>query len=194
MHTTQDFGVTIGIVESLEDPQGLGRVRLTFPNLENQKSNWARLVTPMAGAGRGLFLRPEVGDEVLVVFEQGDLRRPYVLGGLWSKADTPPSDDGQAKANNWRFLRSRSGHVVKLDDTDGAERIEIIDKDGDRMVVIDSANQKIQVSNATGDIEVTASKGKVKVESMNVEVKASQDMNLEATGVMTIKGATVNIN
>src|SRR5690242_926559 len=102
-------GIVIGLVKDLEDPQNLGRVRVTFPYLDDQLSDWARLVTPMAGKDRGVFFRPEVGDEVLVAFELGDVRRPYVLGALWSTTDTPPPDDGKAKDNNWRFIKSRKG-------------------------------------------------------------------------------------
>jgi hypothetical protein len=65
---------------------------------------------------------------VLVACEQGDPRRTIVVGGLWSKTDPPPSDDGKKVDNNWRFFRSRSGHLMKFDDTSGAERIEIVER------------------------------------------------------------------
>ena len=187
-------GIVIGLVKDLEDPQNLGRVRVTFPYLDDQLSDWARLVTPMAGKDRGVFFRPEVGDEVLVAFELGDVRRPYVLGALWSTTDTPPPDDGKAKDNNWRFIKSRKGHIVKLDDTEGKEKIEIIASDGKRKIVFDVAGEKIEVTCDTGDIEVSAPSGDVKVNAKNVEIKASADMKLQADGTMTIKGATVNIN
>jgi len=187
-------GIVIGLVTDLADPDRLGRVRVKFPYLGDQVSDWARLVTPMAGADRGMFFRPEVDDEVLVAFELGDVRRPYILGSLWSATDTPPPDDGQAEQNNWRFIKSRNGHIVKLDDTQGQEKIEIIGSDGQRQIVFDIAGQKIQVTCDTGDIEVSASAGTVKVDAMTVEIKASANMTLQATGTMTIKGATVNIN
>ena len=187
-------GIVIGIVTDLNDPERLGRVRVKYPYLEDQVSDWARLVTQMAGADRGMFFRPEVEDEVLVAFELGDVRRPYILGSLWSATDTPPKDDGQPVENNWRFIKSRNGHLVKLDDTQGKEKIEIIGSDGQRQIVFDIAAQKIQVTCDTGDVEVSAAAGKVKVDALTVEVKASGNMTLEATGTMTIKGATVNIN
>lgn len=187
-------GIVIGLVIDLEDPENLGRIRVKYPYLGDAPSDWARLVTPMAGKDRGMFFRPEVDDEVLVAFELGDVRRPYILGSLWSTTDTPPPDDGQAKKNNWRFIKSRNGHIVKLDDTQGKEKIEIIGSDGQRQIVFDIAAQKIQVTCDTGDIEVSAAAGKVKVDALTVEIKASGNMTLEATGTMTIKGATVNIN
>lgn len=187
-------GIVIGLVKDLEDPENLGRVRVTFPYLGDQLSDWARLVTLMAGKDRGVFFRPEVDDEVLVGFELGDVRRPYILGSLWSTTDTPPRDDGQAKENNWRFIKSRSGHIVKLDDTKDREKIEIIASDGKRKIVFDVADEKIQVTCDTGDVEVSASSGTVKVDATTVEIKASGNMKLEAGGTMTISGATVNIN
>lgn len=187
-------GVVIGIVTDLQDDDGLGRVKVKYPTLDDQESEWARLVAPMAGKNRGTFFRPEVGDEVLVAHELNEPRRPYVLGSLWSSEDTPPPDDGNAKQNNWRFIQSRSGHRILLDDTSGGERIEILDKDGARKVLIDSSGQKIQIVCDTGDVEVKAPTGGVKVEAKTVEIKATGSMTLEATGTMTIKGATVNIN
>jgi uncharacterized protein involved in type VI secretion and phage assembly len=195
-------GIMIGVVNSLEDEEGLGRVQVRYPCLEDQDSDWARLVSPMAGPERGIFFRPEVEDEVLIAFEQGDPRRPYVLGALWSSVDLPPPTEGSAKENNQRVIRSRCGHVILLDDKPGAEKIELIDKDEKRRVVIDSANSKIQVICESGDVEVTAESGKVTIKAQTVEIEASQNMtlkaggsmNVEATGQMTIKGATVNIN
>jgi uncharacterized protein involved in type VI secretion and phage assembly len=190
----QANGIVIGVVSDLEDPENLGRVKVKFPHLDDQEGDWAKLVSLMAGPDRGVFFRPEVEDEVLVALEHGDYRRAYVLGALWSKTDKPPADDGNAAENNWRFIKSRSGHIIKLDDKQGSELIEITDKTGDHQIIIDSANKKIQVTCKSGDVEVSAKSGSVKVEATTVEIKASGDMNLEATGTMTIKGATVNIN
>jgi uncharacterized protein involved in type VI secretion and phage assembly len=187
-------GIVIGIVKDIEDEEGLGRVKVAYPHLGDEESDWARLATPMAGPQRGLYFRPDVRDEVLVAFEQGDPRRPYILGSLWSQEDQPPSDDGRPSENNWRFIRSRSGHIILLDDTPGQEKIELIDKDGQRRIVIDSANRKVRVVCESGEVEVKAATGNVTVEGENVTIKARGTMNLEATGAMTIKGLPVNIN
>lgn len=194
MQTNGSNGITIGIVSSLEDEEGLGRVKLTYPTLEDRESQWARLATPMAGTDRGFFFRPEVNDEVLVAFEHGDIRRPYVIGSLWSTEDQPPADDGNTQENNWRFIKSRSGHIIKLNDTQGSETIEIIDKNENHKIIIDSANQKIQIICESGDLEISTSSGKVKVAASEVEVKADGNMTLEAGGEVTIKGSLVKIN
>ena len=100
-------------------------MKLTFPWLsDDYVSDWARTVQPGAGKDRGALVLPEVGDEVLVGFEQGDFRRPYVLGGLYNGVDKPkagPVDavDGGSGAINRRSLVSRSGHRLDLLDEDG---------------------------------------------------------------------------
>jgi len=199
----RDNGIVIGIVDDLEDPEKLGRVRVKLQHLGGELSDWAYLVTPMAGNDRGMFYRPEKGDQVLVAFAHGDPRFPYILGSLWSKTDPPPADDGKPVDNNWRFVKSRSGHIVKLDDTKGAEKIEIIDEGGQLKVTLDSAKKKIQVVNdggdtevtaSTGNIKVSASAGQVKVEGMTVEVSAQTSLTLKASGTVTIQGALVQIN
>ncbi len=194
MNTHPQNGIVIGIVSSLEDPENIGRVRVTFPHLGDQESYWARLVTLMAGADRGSRFVPEVGDEVLVAFEQGDPRRPYVLGALWSTADTPPADDGNQADNNWRYFKSRSGHILRFDDTDGAEKVEIIDKDGAHKIIIDTSGDKIEIVCDSGDVSVAAESGKVEIIASEVKIESTGDMTLSAAGTMTIEGATVNIN
>ena len=197
MSERPENGIVIGVVCDLNDDDNLGRVRVRFPHLDGEMSDWARLSSPMAGAGRGAFFRPEKDDEVLVGFEHGDPRRPYILGSVWSQVDQPPKDDGNKTQNNWRFIQSRSGHILKLDDTSGKEKIEFIDKDGKRRIVIDSANRKIQIlcDSAAGDIEIKAPASDVKIEAATITVKATTSLTLESDGVVTISGKTaVNIN
>jgi uncharacterized protein involved in type VI secretion and phage assembly len=188
----RENGIVIGIVSDLEDPDKLGRVRVKFPYLNDQLSDWARIAHPMAGKNRGAYFVPEPEDEVLVAFECGDPRRPYVVGSLWSTADPPPATDGDLKKNNWRFIRSRSGHIIKFDDTDGGEKIEIIDKEGGQKIVIDSVKKKIEIQ-CGGDIAVTAT-GRLSFDANEVSISAKGSMSLEAKGTATLKGSTVNIN
>ena len=187
-------GIVIGLVSDLDDPEKIGRVQVRYPYREDQVSGWARLVTPMGGKQRGLFMRPEVGDEVLVGYEQGDPRRPYVLGALWSSTDDPPPDDGQPTENNLRLIQSRSGHRFVLDDTDGAEQIVIVDKDGTRKVVIDSAGSSIEISCQSGDISISAPTGQVSISAQSISIKADAEIKIEAGAALTLSGATVSIN
>ena len=154
----------------------------------------------MAGSNRGTWFIPDKNDEVLVAFEGGDPRRPYVIGALWNGQDAPPvtNDDGK---NNIRMIKSRSGHVIKLNDEDGKETIEIIDKRQKNSIVIDTSKNTVTVT-TDKDITLSASQGTIKLDAQNVEInssntaklKAGGTMNVEASGTMTVKGATVNIN
>ena len=190
----QENGIVIGIVESLDDEENLGRIKVKYPHLNGQVSEWARLATPMGGKDRGLFFRPGKDDEVLVAHELGEYTRPYIVGSLWSKVDPPPSDDGKKVDNNWRFFRSRAGHLLKFDDTSGSERIEIVGSTGDHAMTIDVSGKKIEIRCKSGDVTVTAPQGTVTLDAKTVAIKASSTMSLEATGALTIKGQTVAIN
>jgi uncharacterized protein involved in type VI secretion and phage assembly len=195
------YGVTVGVVTNNQDPDGQGRIKVKLPWLSKDvESHWARVVTPMAGNDRGVYFLPEVDDEVLVAFEHGSPEFPYVLGALWNGKDAPPeiNDDGN---NNMRTIKSRSGHIVRLDDTDGSEKIEIVDGSGANSVVISTADNSITIT-ADADITIESGSGKlilsgngVEIKSQaNVKVEAGTNMDIEASGQLNIKGSTVNIN
>ena len=195
------YGVVVGVVTNNQDPDGLGRVKVKFPWLSDQdESQWARIAAPMAGNERGVYFLPEVDDEVLVAFEHGDVRFPFVIGALWNGVDKPPADNGDGK-NNLRVIKSRSGHTIKLNDEDGKETIEIIDKSEKNSVVIDTANNSITITSEK-DITLSATKGTIKLDAQKLEIKSSADskieagagMDVKASATMNIKGATVNIN
>jgi uncharacterized protein involved in type VI secretion and phage assembly len=196
------FGVVIGIVTNNQDPEGLGRVKVRFPWLsESDESEWARIAVPMAGNDRGAYFVPEVDDEVLVAFEHGDVRFPYVLGALWNGQDKPPATNEDGK-NNIRTIKSRSGHTITLDDTDGAEKIAIIDKTGNNSLIIDASANTLSIK-ADGDITLESAQGKVVIQGQSIEIKstaqditieASAGMDVKAGAQMNVKGSMVNIN
>ncbi len=187
------FGVAIGIISNNQDPQNLGRVRMKFPWLsDDHESGWSRVASAMAGNGRGAYFLPEVDDEVLVAFEHGDVRFPYVLGGLWSGQDKPPANNSDGK-NNVRLIHSRSGHLIRLDDSDGQEKIEIIDKTGNNMLTIDSSSNDISIS-CNGKLTLQAVGGVEIASQADVKITATSTLDMEATGQATLKGVMVNIN
>ncbi len=195
------YGVVVGIVTNNQDKEGLGRVKVKFPWLSDaDESYWARMAVPMAGKGRGAYFLPEVEDEVLIAFEHGDVRFPYVVGALWNGKDQPPANNDDGK-NNVRLIKSRSGHVIKLNDEDGKETIEIIDKSGKNSLVLDTENNTITLTSEK-DITLSAPQGTIKLDAKKIEVKSSAGakieagagMDLKAKATMNIKGAMVNIN
>jgi uncharacterized protein involved in type VI secretion and phage assembly len=194
-------GVAIAIVTNNKDPDGLGRVKVRLPWLDEAfESDWARVVAAMAGSGRGLYCLPEVDDEVLVGFEHGCLDSLYVLGGLWNGKDKPPEGNADGK-NNVRALKSRSGHLIRLTDTDGEEKIEIIDKTGNNSIVVSSKDKTVTIT-ADADVTIKSGNGKLKLTGNGVEItsqaavkiEATQSMDLKANAQLNVKGQVVNIN
>ena len=104
----------------------------------------------------------------------------------------PPETNSDGK-NNFRLIKSRSGHIIKLDDTDGNEKIEIVDKSNNNSVIIDTSNNKISIKSDM-DIEISAPNGKVSIAANEIEIKSTTSAKIEASAEMTVKGATVNIN
>lgn len=194
-------GVVVGLVTNNQDAEGLGRVKVKFPWLgDEDESNWARVAAPMAGGGRGLYFLPEVGDEVLVAFEQGDVRFPYVVGSLWNGKDAPPASNDDGK-NSVRVIKSRSGHVIRLTDEDGGEKIEVIDKSEKNSIVIDTSKNTVTIT-SDRDIVLSAAQGKITLDAQEIEIKsaagakveAGANLDLKAAGQANVKGATVNLN
>jgi uncharacterized protein involved in type VI secretion and phage assembly len=195
------FGVVIGIVTNNHDPQDMHRVKVRFPWLaDSDESNWARVASTMAGNGRGAYFLPEVDDEVLVAFEHGSVEHPYVIGSLWNGHDTPPESNADGNNDN-RTLKSRSGHVVRLCDRDGQEKIEIIDKTGNNRIVISAAGNTIAIE-AQGDIAIRSQTGKLTIDAVGVEINSKADVKVQAattvdvsaSAQMSLKGAMINLN
>lgn len=197
-------GVVTGMVTNLNDPDNLGRVKVKYDWLgDNIESDWMRIATPMAGAERGFYYLPEVNDEVLIAFERGNVHHPYVVGVLWSNTDKPPKPNsdvvGDGKVNE-RIIKSRSGHLVILDDTDGSEQIIIRDKTEKNEIVIDSSQNSMTIK-VDGDFTVEA-KGKITLKSTqdmalesqaNGNIKTSGNLDVQAQGNGTVKGTQLTL-
>jgi uncharacterized protein involved in type VI secretion and phage assembly len=228
-HRDKVYGVVVGIVRDINDPENLGRVKVDFPWLaedseavttssdeERAHSYWARIATMMAGGGRGAFFIPEVGDEVLVAFEHGELSRPFILGALWNADDAPP--ESMEEGNHVRAIHSRSGHVIRFDDSDDAPQVTIQSQGGHTLVLSDASDQnKIELATAGGhsvvlddaggtvtiedslgnQIVLDANGGSVTVEaSGNCQVVVgASSLDIEAGGTVTISapsGVTID--
>ena len=177
------------IVIDTNDPEKLGRVLLTLPALPDGPQLWARMVSPLAGQDRGLCFLPEIEDEVLVAFTQGDLSNAYVLGGLWGKQKLPPGDIG-GDQNDVKQIRTRAGHTIMLNDSEGEEHITIIDKN-DNSIVIATSDNHITIT-SKGDISLSGNT--IKLNAKTIEVKADSSLTLDGGGTADLKAGTVNIN
>ena len=107
-------GVAVAKVIDNIDALGTGRVQVSLPWLPGFEP-WARVSTPMAGMARGIYFIPQIGDEVVVAFNLGDIREPFVIGSLWSTIDRPPALLPLDPVNK-RVIRTPLGHEIKFDD------------------------------------------------------------------------------
>jgi uncharacterized protein involved in type VI secretion and phage assembly len=133
----------------------------------------------MAGRDRGTFFVPDVGDEVLVAFERGDMRLPYVIGSLWNGKDKPPSGDVAAT----KSIRSRSGITLRFDDTSGSLAIET------------PAGQRVTLQDNTGSVRVEDSNGNsVTLTTAGITIQASAKVKVIAGASVDVTASTVNVN
>lgn len=190
-------GVVPAIVTNAKDPDGLCRVKLKFPWLsETYESDWVRTVQTGGGATRGSMMVPEVNDEVLVAFEQGSLRRPYVIGGLYNGVDKPAMPgagliDGGGLVN-WRSLVSRTGHRLVLSDESGKEHVQLATGDGKFFVMLDKAKTVIEIS-SDGKVVIKGTQDVQISSDANIKLKAGANLEIEAGAQLKVKGAQVSV-
>jgi phage protein D len=184
------LGLTIGIVTNNKDPDGVGRVRVKFPALsDSEESWWARVVAPGAGASAGLMFMPQIDDEVLVGFEHGDMRRPFVLGGLWgAKAKPPTAHDtflAQNKVIEWGVkTQNGSTFVIRGGNQPADKHYKFALPDGtthymgsDKTEII-AQNKSIELKSGQASIKIT-DKGDIEIKGNNIKIEATQNLTID---------------
>ena len=187
------FEPVIGVVTDNKDPSKLGRVKLKMPILSDKDTTfWVPIIMLGAGKNRGWFFIPEVEDEVLVMFEQGDINRPLVVGALWGGKDKPP--DKNPGSNPRRVIKSRAGSKITFDD----EKLLIIIEDGTQKgkITFDSNANKIIIEALKGDVCFQSPQGDTQIVAKEIEMKAGTNIEIHAgskmdwgTGAKTEVGA-----
>jgi uncharacterized protein involved in type VI secretion and phage assembly len=195
--STKSTMFSTAIVTNNSDPDNLGRIKVKYPwSSKSDESYWARLSTLMAGDEQGFYFVPEVEQEVLVLFINGDINYPVIIGALWNQHSLPPANNKDGK-NNIRKIRSRSGHEIIFDDDEGsAAKLEIKSSSGHTIVLDDaSGSEKISITDKAGSsIEFdTTSKAISIVSDMEISIKATK-ITIDASGELVLKGAMVRIN
>lgn len=196
-------GVMVGIVTNNKDPEKLGRVKVKLPIREcENETEWARIATLMAGSEMGSFFLPEVGDEVLVAFNEADVRKPYVIGMLWNLKQKPPETNEDGK-NNIRKFKSRSGNEIIFGDESGKEKIEIQTKNG-LSLLMDDSGKKIEVKSSNNKLLIDGNSNQVTIEGdMKIIIKAksctveldsaANSLKIESPMQLKIKAQMVDI-
>ncbi len=197
--------VLVGIVTDNLDPEGWGRVKVKLPTMtEEHASNWARIVTPGAGPDRGIYWLPEINDEVLVAFEHGDIHRPYIIGGVWNGTDPTPRKIGDTVVDGKVRLRgstTRFGHKAWfVDDDKGSE------KRGYYIQTGTGSGHKLRFNDTEKFIEIeTAGGHKIRMDDNpvptisisstgNLKLEAQGNIDINATGIITVQGKMIKLN
>lgn len=187
-------GVSVATVVNNIDSTGEARVQITLPWLPGFLP-WARLALPMAGMLRGTFFVPQIGDEVLVTFHQGDLREPFIVGTLWNTIDRPPSLS-PTDAVTQRKIRTPLGHELSFDE---ATQTVTLSSNTLSKVTLDPLKAQLSTPLASvtigkdGDVTITAAT-KITLDAPVIEIKAHTVLNLQSAGAATLKaGATCTV-
>lgn len=201
------------VVTSNQDPHKEGRVQVRYPHIEKAEekpSEWASICLPYASGKSGMWFVPEVGDEVLVHLEGGDLEHPTVFGSLYNGTNQPPEskqgvEGNENGKNDLKYLRTRSGHLLSFNDSDDKKQVVLQDSEGSKLLLnatdkkleIEDANKnkiamesgKITIANSEGTTIVLEG-GKLQIQSQNVEIAASQVKISNASSIELGSGAS----
>ncbi len=174
------FGLYPALVTDIVDPRSMGRIQVRFPWLGTDGDEvraWATLLTPYADDDQGWEFLPAVGTQVVVGFEAGDLRRPYIVGSAWNGREALPEDP--AEPNDKRLIRTRSGSLLEFDDREGAAKVTLSMQSGHRLVMDDAA-QEVRLTHSNGCTITMDAAGNVRITAnLAVDVTASV-MNVHA--------------
>jgi phage protein D/phage baseplate assembly protein gpV len=198
-------------VEILDGPPAvpLGRVKVSFPGIsENVESGWARCAMPMAGKNMGVYFLPEVGDEVIVGFEGGNLSKPVVLGSVWNTEQMPPASNTDT-LNSVRMIKSKSGHTITLDDSPVAPKLVIKSNGGHtitcddtkiapKVVIQSSGGHTVTLDDSPTDPGVTVqdklgSSVTLNAQDGSVTIDAKKSLTLKALSTITLQANDVKV-
>ena len=189
----------VGIVTDNKDPQKLGRVKVKLPVLKDDQTTWwVPIIMLGAGKNRGWFFIPEVNDEVLVMFEHGDLNRPLVVGAMWGGKDKGP--DKNPGGNPRRMIKSRSGSKITFDDEKNTLTIE--DGAGIGKITFEADSNKMTIEAIKGDVSFQSPKGDMQIVAKdaaltagdNVEIHAGSAIKIGADSNITFKGSSTSLS
>jgi uncharacterized protein involved in type VI secretion and phage assembly len=181
------FGLYPAIVTDIVDTDHLGRIEVRFPWLGDAGADaraWATLLTPYADDDQGFEVLPAVDTQVVVGFEAGELRRPYIVGSCWNGKEKMPADPDSA--NNKRLIKTRAGSLLEFDDTDGSAKVTLSMKSGHKLVLDDSA-QEVKVTHQNGSTVKMDSSG-------NVTITASSGMTINAPSGLTVNAPSATFS
>jgi uncharacterized protein involved in type VI secretion and phage assembly len=155
------------------DPKGLGRIRVKFRWMQQGQTPWIRVVSSSGGGDKGLFIMPEVGEEIIAEFEGGNAEQPFVIGSTYNgKAKSSYGNAG----NDVKALKTRSGNMIVLNDAVGS--VTVTDKNGSSMMMDGAGNitinSKTLVTVKTDDHIIVDAPNKIEFISKEIHIKGSE--------------------
>ncbi|MBX3081426.1 MAG: hypothetical protein KF716_07295 [Anaerolineae bacterium] len=184
------FGTYLAKVESVDDPQNLARVQVRLLNCDGVGDQdapiWARVAAPFAGDSRGAFFIPDVDDEVLVTFVNGDPRFPIVIGSMWNGNAAPPETLGGAgdKVDRWTFVGKAGTRIAIVEEQEGSALISLTTP----------ASESIKIKQESGGkIEIEAAGAKITLDTQGVKIEAPSKVAIQA-GQVEVKAGMVKVD
>lgn len=168
----------LGTVVKVKDAPQPGQVQVRlfgYDGVEGQDAPvWCRVAVAVAGASRGTFLLPDVGDEVLVTFAGGDSRMPIVIGSLWNGRDQATEEIGSRGVDRWSFQSKDGTRISVVEESQGSAVL--------RMEVPGGTSAELAQSGG-GKLELRASGGTVTIDSSGVTVKTGSTISIKGTTI-----------
>jgi phage protein D/phage baseplate assembly protein gpV len=182
-------GPVFARVTDNEDPEQAGRVKVEYGHLRGTESTWAPVVSAGAGPDRGVQFLPEIGDEVVVIFERDDPAHPIVIGGLWNREDPPPEPAAAAGGEiHRRHLRSREGHRLVFDD-DAPGRVQLALGDESCALHLEGSHSRL-----TGDQKLTVEGTDIEVVAAGSLILKGTRIEIEASADVKVTGSIIRLN
>lgn len=201
-------------VSDNKDEDGLGRIRVTYSDENEVVTSWVPYMSSLAGDGCGISVLPDIDDQVLVVSLDAHRTKLVALGAIWSEVAAPPetgensdADLNQDGKNSLNFIKTKAENMLILDDTEGKEKIQIIQNKTNSRIEFIAEDKKLSISTdeeidlaAKKDICINAenmtfeAEKEFNISCENYQVKASKEIKLEADKDMTLKGSGIALN
>jgi len=185
--------LVVGLVTNNADPDNMGRVRVQYPSLgPDAEGAWASIASVSAGNARGVMMLPVVGEEVLVGFEHGDTRRPYVLGSLFNGSDLPGDDLTQNQDGSFAVLSDQK-IVATAKDAMNLTTKQSLTVSADQSIS-ETAQQSYTIESKQGDINIKSDMGNITIEGMqSVTIKCGpSSIQIGPSGV-TVSGPMISL-
>lgn len=197
------YGVLVGLVVNNYDEKMPGRVCVSIP-VRDEKANtlkWAKMAMNSNGKKWGTYFLPEVGDEVLLVFEGGSIEKPYIIGCVATDESTVVSDVSDAD-NQYKMIRTKYGSHIKFEDNKEGEgekdKIQLQTSKETHTILMDNENNKIIITDKPGKnyMELLTEAGELNIKTeKKVTIKVGDNIQLTMnaeSGAVDLKCEKVN--